>query len=95
MIDIPAGSFMMGHVYQYDPAQSEKVNRYYPDEQPVLKRTVQAFQLAETTVTQAQYEKLMGEESNRSTSRGGDLPVDTSDLSSPAPAPAGDDDIPF
>lgn len=26
---------------------------------------------------------------------GGDLPVDTSDLSSPAPAPAGDDDIPF
>ncbi len=28
-------------------------------------------------------------------SPGGDLPVDTSDLSSPAPAPAGDDDIPF
>ena len=26
---------------------------------------------------------------------GGDLPVDTSDLSSPAPSPAGDDDIPF
>ncbi len=26
---------------------------------------------------------------------GGDLPVDTSDLASPAPAPAGDDDIPF
>ncbi|MSO43978.1 MAG: single-stranded DNA-binding protein [Thermoleophilia bacterium] len=26
---------------------------------------------------------------------GGDLPVDTSDISSPAPAPAGDDDIPF
>ena len=75
MIDIPAGSFMMGHVYQYDPAQSEQVNRYYPDEQPVLKRTVQAFQLAETTVTQAQYEKLMGEESNRSTFRGGNLPV--------------------
>ena len=28
-------------------------------------------------------------------SPGGDLPVDTSDLSSPAPDPAGDDDIPF
>ncbi len=28
-------------------------------------------------------------------SPGGDLPVDTSDLSSPAPAPVGDDDIPF
>ncbi|MGB0614175.1 MAG: single-stranded DNA-binding protein [Miltoncostaeaceae bacterium] len=28
-------------------------------------------------------------------SPGGDLPVDTSDISSPAPAPAGDDDIPF
>ena len=28
-------------------------------------------------------------------SPGGDLPVDTSDLSPPAPAPAGDDDIPF
>ena len=75
MIDIPAGSFMMGHEYRFDPDQPEKVNKYYPDEQPVLRREVNAFQFGETTVTQKQYEKIAGRDNNRSAFKGGDLPV--------------------
>ena len=55
MINVPAGSFMMGHDYKFDPSQPENVNRYYPDEQPVHKETLNAFQLGETTVTQKQH----------------------------------------
>ena len=65
MVDIPAGSFIMGHEYKFDPEQAENVNRFYPDEQPVMERTVKAFQLAETTVTQDAYERIAGKESNR------------------------------
>ena len=75
MINIPAGSFMMGHEYKYDPAQPENVNRYYPDEQPVHRETVKALQLGETTITQKQYEKISGKESNRSAVKGNNLPV--------------------
>ncbi|MFA6471329.1 MAG: formylglycine-generating enzyme family protein, partial [Candidatus Latescibacterota bacterium] len=60
LVSIPAGSFQMGHVYRYDPALSERVNAYYPDEQPVHKAVVKAFQLGETPVTQGQYKKITG-----------------------------------
>ena len=70
---IPAGSFMIGHVYEYDTALPENVNRYYADEQPVHKMTVKDFLMGETLVTQAQYEKIMGE--NQSIFKGDDLPV--------------------
>lgn len=73
MVNIPAGGFLMGHVYKYDPALPDTVNAFYPDEQPVRRMTVKAFQLGEVTVTQAQYEKIMGE--NVSHFRGNDLPV--------------------
>lgn len=75
MMNIPAGSFMMGHEYRYDTNQAENVNSYYSDEQPVHKKTIKAFQLGETTVTQKQYEKIIDIKSNRSTFRGDDLPV--------------------
>src|SRR3989339_831703 len=73
MVNIPAGSFMMGHVYQYDPAISDNVNKYYPDEQPVRKMNVKAFQLGEMPVTQAEYKKIAGV--NFSTFQGDTLPV--------------------
>lgn len=75
MVNIPAGSFLMGHVYKFDPKQPENVNRYYPDEQPVLKKTIKAFQIGETTVTQKQYETIVDSESNRSTFKGDNLSV--------------------
>ena len=74
MITIPAGSFMMGHVYKYDPQIPDTVNAYYPDEQPVRKITYKAFQMGETPVTQDQYKKIVG--SNPSTFKGdNNLPV--------------------
>jgi formylglycine-generating enzyme required for sulfatase activity len=75
MVSIPAGSFMMGHVYQYDPAQQVHVNRFYPDEQPVQKKAVKAFQMSEKTVTQKQFNAIEGADKNRSTYTGDDLPV--------------------
>ena len=65
MVNVPAGSFLMGHIYKYDPALPETVNAYYPDEQPVRKMTVKAFQLGEVPVTQAQYEKIIGSNLSR------------------------------
>ena len=73
MANIPSGSFLMGHIYKYDPALPESVNAFFPDEQPVRKMTVKAFQLGEVPVTQAQYEKIIGE--NLSRFQGNDLPV--------------------
>lgn len=73
MVNIPAGSFQMGHVYQYDPAIPDNVNKYYPDEQPVQKKDVKAFQLGEMPVTQAEYTKIAGV--NFSTFKGDTLPV--------------------
>ena len=73
MVNIPAGSFQMGHVYQYDPAIPDNVNKYYPDEQPVQKKTIKAFQLGEIPVTQAEYMKIAGV--NFSTFTGDNLPV--------------------
>ncbi|MBT4484551.1 MAG: formylglycine-generating enzyme family protein [Candidatus Latescibacteria bacterium] len=75
MVNIPAGSFLMGHVYTFDPKQPENVNRYYPDEQPVLKKSIKAFQIGETTVTQKQYGTIVGPDNNRSTFKGDNLPV--------------------
>ena len=65
MVNIPAGSFMMGHVYEYDPTLPDTVNVFYPDEQPVHSVTLQAFQMGETQVTQAQYKRIMGENPSR------------------------------
>ena len=73
MVTIPSGSFMMGHNYEYEPGIPERVNRFYADEQPVHKVSVKEFQMGEMQVTQAQYEKITGE--NFSTFKGGDLPV--------------------
>jgi formylglycine-generating enzyme required for sulfatase activity len=73
LVNIPSGSFLMGHVYKYEPGIPERVNRYYPDELPVFKVSVKDFQLGETQVTQAQYQKIAGE--NFSTFKGDDLPI--------------------
>ena len=74
MATIPAGSFMMGHDYKHDPSLPDIINKYYPDEQPVHRVTLRAFQLGATPVTQGQYMKVMGE--NPSTFKGDDnLPV--------------------
>ena len=74
MVSIPGGSFMMGHVYRYEPAIPENVNKYYSDEQPVHNVTLTAFQMSETEITQGQYSAITGE--NPSTFTGDDnLPV--------------------
>ena len=74
MASIPAGSFMMGHDWKYDPALSDRVNAFYPDEQPVHRVTLKAFRLGRTPVTQGQYTKVTG--LNPSTFTGDDtLPV--------------------
>jgi formylglycine-generating enzyme required for sulfatase activity len=73
MIAIPAGSFLMGH--DYTPgAPNDPVNRYYPDEQPVHRVTLDAFQIGATEITQGQYRAVTG--SNPSSTVGDDtLPV--------------------
>ena len=73
MAVIPAGKFLMGHEYREDPAIPADINVYFPDEQPVHEETLPAFQLGATTVTQAQYERVM--KVNPSTFKGADLPV--------------------
>ena len=73
VIQIPAGSFVMGNDYEYDPALPPTVNRYYPDEQPIHKVTLKAFQMGETPITQGQFKKIMGE--NLSIFKGDDLPI--------------------
>ncbi|MFC1650002.1 formylglycine-generating enzyme family protein [Candidatus Latescibacterota bacterium] len=73
MAEIPSGSYMMGHDYKPDPSLPENINKYYPDEQPVHRVSVKAFQLGATPVTQGQYMKLMG--GNPSTFKGDELPV--------------------
>ncbi len=60
MVSVQSGSFLMGHDWKYDPALPETVNAFYPDEQPVHRMTVKAFQLGKTPVTQAEYAKIMG-----------------------------------
>ena len=75
MARIPAGNFLMGHDYKFDPAQPENVNRFYPDEQPVHRVNVKSFQLGATTITQKQFNAVSGAENNRSTFKGNDLPV--------------------
>ncbi len=74
MVSIQAGSFMMGHVYRHDPAIPDNVDRYFPDEQPVHKVILNAFQIGATEITQGQYRAVTG--SNPSTFAGDDnLPV--------------------
>jgi len=75
MISIPGGRFIMGHDYTYDSALPDMVNKYYPDEQPVHEVGVKPFQIGKTTVTQKQYERIVGADKNRSAVRGDDLPV--------------------
>lgn len=60
MVSIPAGSFMMGHDWKADPSLPDRVNAFYPDEQPVHRVSLKAFQLGKTPVTQAQYMKISG-----------------------------------
>ncbi|MFC1607217.1 formylglycine-generating enzyme family protein [Candidatus Latescibacterota bacterium] len=74
LISIPAGNYMMGHEYRYAPSLPENINIFYPDEQPVRRMTLNAFQLSETTVTQRQYKKFTGENPSRFTGSD-DLPV--------------------
>ncbi|MFC1551275.1 formylglycine-generating enzyme family protein [Candidatus Latescibacterota bacterium] len=73
MAEIPSGSYMMGHDYKPDPSLPANINKYYPDEQPVHKVSVKAFQLGATPVTQGEYEKLMGD--NPATFKGENLPI--------------------
>jgi formylglycine-generating enzyme required for sulfatase activity len=72
MVALPAGSFLMGHDYAAGNA-GDPVNRYYPDEQPVHRVTLSAFQIGATEITQAQYRKIMN--ANPSSVTGDDLPV--------------------
>ena len=65
LVSIPAGSFDMGYHYRYDPAIPENINVYFPDEQPVHRKTLKAFQLGETQVTQGQFKKIMGDNPSR------------------------------
>ena len=67
MVSMPAGSFMMGHVYKYDSSLPENVNKFYPDEQPVHRVALKAFQIGETQVTQGQYKKIIGNNPSRFT----------------------------
>ena len=67
LVEIPGGSYMMGHEYRFNDKQPERVNRYYPDEQPVRRMSVRPFLMGETPVTQAQYRRIMGESPSRFT----------------------------
>ena len=40
MVAVKAGSFLMGHDWKYIPSLPETVNAYYPDEQPVDRKSV-------------------------------------------------------
>jgi formylglycine-generating enzyme required for sulfatase activity len=73
LVTIPGGTYLMGHDYAPDPAQSDRVNVYYPDEQPVHEERVATFQLGEVPATQAQYRRLTDD--NPSTFTGDDMPV--------------------
>lgn len=74
MVTIPSGNFQMGHDYKLDPAQSEKVNKYFADEQPVHLVTLSSFQIGRTEITQGQFKIIMGK--NPATFSGDDnLPV--------------------
>ena len=64
MVTIPAGRFMMGHVYDPDARIPASINVYYPDEQPIHQVSLPSFQLGMTQVTQEQYEKVMGQNSS-------------------------------
>lgn len=61
MVSLPAGSFEMGYDYRKSGSASDRVAKYYPDEQPVHTVTLSAFQIGATEITQGQYEKVMGE----------------------------------
>ncbi len=73
MVTIPAGTYRMGHDYKEDPSIPAHINVYFPDEQPVHEEHVAAFQIGATTITQAQYERVM--QVNWSSHKGADLPV--------------------
>jgi len=73
MVSIPAGSFSMGYDYTVSAPGGDRVNRYYPDEQPVHTVTLSAFRIGATEITQARFEAVMGR--NPSAVKGGDLPV--------------------
>jgi formylglycine-generating enzyme required for sulfatase activity len=59
MVALPAGSFQMGHDYKHNRKLSEDINKYYPDEQPVHKVTLSAFQISSTEITQFTYKSYM------------------------------------
>lgn len=65
LVTIPAGSFMMGHVYMHDQSLPDNVNKLYPDEQPVHKVVLPTFQIGETPVTQGQFRDMMGDNPSR------------------------------
>jgi formylglycine-generating enzyme required for sulfatase activity len=73
MAVIPSGSFMMGSDWMPEEGVPETLNAFYPDEQPVHRVEVKAFRLGVVTVTQEQFEAVMGY--NPSTFKGSDLPV--------------------
>ena len=73
MVSIPGATFDMGYLFEYDPSIPDNVNRYISDEQPVHEVTLSPYQIGKTEVTQALYERIMGE--NPSTFKGSDLPV--------------------
>jgi eukaryotic-like serine/threonine-protein kinase len=66
MLEIPAGSFMMG-----SPASEEESQ---DNEKPQHRVNLKAFYLGQTEVTQAQYQAIMG--TNPSHFKGAELPVE-------------------
>jgi len=74
MVSLPGGTFNMGSDYVNNTGKKEKVNVFYPDEQPVHKVTLSPFSISTTEITQGQYKALTGK--NPSTFQGDDnLPV--------------------
>ena len=75
MVAIPAGTYLMGHDYKEDPSIPVHINVYFPDEQPVHTEQVAVFELGATTITQAQYERVM--KANWSSHRAPTFPLRT------------------
>jgi len=75
MVAIPGGKFMMGTESREIERLVKKYNReYFKEEKPQHEVTVQAFWMGKYSITQAQYQEVMGK--NPSSSKGDERPVE-------------------